>query len=424
MKFDAPKNPNYAATIVQVERIIPLENCDNVVAIPVLGYQAIVGKDTQVGDVLVVFTAETQLSTLYAGFNNLFRHSELNDDTTKTGYLEDNRRVKAMKFRGHRSDALAMPLISLAGMTSDWQSLEVGDTFDVLNGYDICNKYVRPGSDKGPSNQAAQVKKETRVDKMFLPEHFDTENYWRNSYKIAPHEHVVVTQKIHGTSIRFGRTVVKRRLTLRDKIAKFFGASVQETEIDLVAGSRKVIKDVNNPDQNHYYDTDLWSLYGKQFGAGLPDNVVVYGELIGWTPEGAPLQANYTYDVPKGRAHLYVYRVTIVTPSGHQFDLSWEALKEFTAQFGLNHVPELWQGAHAEFNPDDWTDIRYFDEIVGQGAIPLSDPKTVDEGVCVRREGLVPLVLKAKSPIFLGHETKMLDKDTVDIEAEESTDAS
>jgi hypothetical protein len=44
----------------------------------------------------------------------------------------------------------------------------------------------------------------------------------------------------------------------------------------------------------------------------------------------------------------------------------------------------------------------------------------VDEGVCLRTEaGLTPFVVKAKSPEFLRHETKMLDKGALDIEAEE-----
>lgn len=44
----------------------------------------------------------------------------------------------------------------------------------------------------------------------------------------------------------------------------------------------------------------------------------------------------------------------------------------------------------------------------------------VDEGVCLRVEGITPLVVKAKSPLFLQHETKMLDQGVTDTEAEEA----
>ena len=49
---------------------------------------------------LEVFPAEVQLSGEYARFNNLHRHGNLNADQGQAGYLEDNRRVRALKFRG------------------------------------------------------------------------------------------------------------------------------------------------------------------------------------------------------------------------------------------------------------------------------------------------------------------------------------
>lgn len=85
-KIEAPKNENYAATVVAIKAVNKLENCDNVVGTPIFGFQAIVGKETQVGDLGIVFPAECQLSLEYAAANCLHRHSELNQDTTKTGY--------------------------------------------------------------------------------------------------------------------------------------------------------------------------------------------------------------------------------------------------------------------------------------------------------------------------------------------------
>lgn len=194
--------------------------------------------------------------------------------------------------------------------------------------------------------------------------------------------------------------------------------TLQGRHYELVAGSRKVVKDVNDETQNHYYSQDIWSSAAQKYGQGLPEGTIVYGELIGWTPDGSPIQQGYTYDLPVGESALYVYRVTVVTNDGHQFDLSWEGVKEFCAQQGFNHVPEFWHGLHEDFVVDDWTDEVYSKTF--PSAVRLSDAGTVDEGVVVRAEGIVPVVLKAKSPIFLGHETKLLDKDIVDIESEES----
>lgn len=49
--------------------------------------------------------------------------------------------------------------------------------------------------------------------------------------------------------------------------------------------------------------------------------------------------------------------------------------------------------------------------------ISLSDKKSVDEGVCLRQDGLVPTILKAKSPKFFEYETKLLDSGEVDTES-------
>lgn len=430
-EFTLAGNANYAARIVEVRNLSTLEGLDNLVGLPIDGYQALVSKDTKVGDVLVVFPAESQIEDWFLHKFSLYRHTEKNFDPTASGYLEDNRRVRAIKLRGHQSNALAMDASVIGATRAD-----VGTLFDTVDGVLLSQKYELPVKG-GNLGKSAQEKVWKRVDATFLPEHIDTENYWRNSDKIGPDEFVTVTQKLHGTSIRIGNTIVKRKPTWKDKIAQFFGVPVSLTGYDVVFGSRKVIKDVNNPNQNHFYATDIWSEEGAKYADLIPQNVVVYGELIGWTKDGAPIQQGYTYNVPKGEAHLYIYRVAVVSNDGHLYDLSWNGVKQFAFERGLNVVPELWSGYHYMFMPDDWTDKRFADEYlydetvrdpiqdprIGYAfpqALPLSDKKTVDEGVVVRKEGILPYVLKAKSPIFLGHETALLDKEVVDLESEGS----
>ncbi|MFC3504487.1 RNA ligase family protein [Micromonospora krabiensis] len=418
MKLQAPENVNYAATVVRVRHINQLANCDNVVGVPLLGYQAIVSKDVQVGDLGMVFTAETQLSLGYASANNLHRHENLNEDPSKKGYLEDNRRVKALRFRGHRSDALFMPLSSLSGFYSEWDQLQEGDTFDQLDGVEICRKYVaRPPKERGPSNQPK--KREPRVDEKLFPKHFDTANYFRVADAIAGDRHVVITQKLHGTSIRIGHTLVKRKLTWRDKVAKLLGVKVPETEWAYVYGSRNVVKDPDNPSGHDFYGADLYSQIGSQLKGLLPKGFIVYGEVIGWVPDtDKPIQKGYTYRIPVGGYQLYIYRVTTINEDGLAVDLSWPAVKEFCQSVGLNTVPEVTSAyAVREDLVTYYLDKRLSDTF--PWLVP-TDGSMVDEGVCLRVEGITPLVVKAKSPLFLQHETKMLDQGVTDTEAEEA----
>jgi hypothetical protein len=322
MKIDKPENDNYTATVVQIKSITPLDNCDNVVGVPLFGFQAIVGKDTQVGDLGIVFPAEVQLSEEFASENNLFRHGEKNKNPESKGYIEDNRRVRAVKFRGHRSDCLFMPLSSLTFTKVNLDELHEGDTFDALNGKEICRKYVvKQKASRIDRNKEKQ--KFVRVDKKFLPEHYDTDNYWRNQHVVPEDREIIVTQKVHGTSIRIGNTIVKRKLSFVERLLTRLGVNIKDTEYDHVYGSRKVIKDVNNPNQDHFYGSDIWTEEGRKLDDVVPEGFVIYGELIGWTSDGSPIQKNYTYRVPHGTCDLYVYRVAFVNGQGRVVDLSW-----------------------------------------------------------------------------------------------------
>ena len=93
-------------------------------------------------------------------------------------------------------------------------------------------------------------------------------------------------------------------------------------------------------------------------------------------------------------------------------------VKEFCKDRGLKHVPELGRMSARHFKAyvEDYLDIS-FNEFGYKDCPPVA-PKLVDEGVCVRVDGLSPYILKAKSPVFLQHETKLLDKGVEDMESD------
>lgn len=419
MKLKEPENANYAAQIVKINHLNELENSDNLLGAPLLGMQAIVSKDTEVGTVGVVFVAGTQLSDEFCAVNNLYRHKEFNDDKEKAGFIEDNRRVKAIKLRGNRSDALFMPLSSLAYTKVNVADFEIGDAFEELNGYEICKKYEIQRKSI-PTHEKNKHKVFTRVDEKLFPRHYDTSQYYRVAETYKPCTEIVVTQKLHGTLLRFSNIPVKRQLKFREKIAQRMGVKVQKEEYDNVYGSNRVIKDANNKNQEHFYDTDIWTAKGKQFDDLIPENFVVYGELVGWSPDGTPLQKNYTYRMPHGTSEFYAYRVAQINGQGILTDLSWDQVKEFCRDRGMRTVPELWRGKHDDFDPEEWLDTNYHEKLHGgyPQALPLDENSPCDEGVCIRVEGLAPYITKLKSPEFYAHEDKMLDEEAVDFEEE------
>lgn len=426
MKIDKPANPNYCATVVSLPAVrFSLANLDKIEGVNVFGFQVLVGKDTPANTRGVFFPAETQLSDEYCYVNNLYRHADLNLDKDQKGYFEDNRRVRAIKFKGNVSNGFFMPLDSLAYTGVNVDMLNDGDEFDTLNGHEVCRKYTVPTKAMKPQDKADRGF--VRADKKFMPEHIDTENFYKNHDKIDPEAEVVVTQKIHGTSIRIANTMVNRKPNLVERFASLFGAKIAKTEYAYLYGSKKVIKDANNPNQNHYYESDIWTLEGHKLDGLIPENYVIYGELVGWTPEGKEIQRNYTYAIPKGTCELYIYRVAIVNEKGLTTDLSWEQVKEFSKSIGAKHVPEMFKCKMKELTANDFAflktfmDARYFDGINLRQTLWLGENKDiVDEGVCVRKDGLTPKILKAKSPKFLEHETKILDTGEEDLESSQT----
>lgn len=649
MKLEPPENSNYAVTIVRVpDKLVDLPGLDKLKGFPVFGLQALVSADEfKPGELVAVLPTEVQLSDEFCKFNNLYRHAELNVDITQTGYLEDNRRVRAIKFRGNRSDALVVPLRAFGYTGGKFTDLAAGDTFDKLmipaskrtlgaqetleymlrscqcsaritltdrlktnsdssatrviehglepttpsmtggsrimsavseplikgapitkstalpgtksietdqstknddevltssvtsdsvqipstsqsgesrtgatfypgtasqkritgdfiknkaavvdcavatsesststmiiiqdvcaaysvqpvtalsdnsailkslynehsntcavrnhltlkgktwvldvpaGTYEICHKYVIKTKGTGKGNQP-KTKKPSRVDARVFPEHIDTDNYWKNKHLISDDAWVYITQKVHGTSIRVGNVPVRRNLKLRDRVARKVGVPVTEHEHDYVYGSRKVVKDANNPDQNHFYG--IWTAAGRQIQDVIPKGFVVYAELIGWTgPGGEAIQKHYTYKIPEGTNKLLVYRVAYVNPDGTQFDLSWPQMRAWTWSVGLDTVRLLWEGRHKDFDVDIFMDKRYSEyiditdaqEYHWGNALPLEDDtkehrKLVDEGVVVRADnGIRPTLLKAKSPLYLQKESEWLDAGEADLE--------
>lgn len=216
MNIDAPANLNYAAQVIRIPVLVTLPGLDNLIGIPVLGHQALTQKGKQVGDLAIAFTSETQLADGFAHENSLYRHEDRNKVNEK-GYLEDNRRIRAIKLRGHQSNALLMPLDSVAYTGVDLSALTEGTVFDKLNGHDICNKYELPVK-AGPSTGNRIKALFRRVTEKMFPEHLSTDNYFRSAHLLDDDHEVIVTQKLHGTSFRAGRVPVVRQLSKVERV--------------------------------------------------------------------------------------------------------------------------------------------------------------------------------------------------------------
>lgn len=422
----APKNENYAATVVTLSNIIKLENCDNVVGTMVFGCHVVTNKDTKVGDRVIYFPSETQLSAEYLRENNLYRDATLNKNPEKKGYFETNGRIRCQKFRGHMSDGLVMPLTSLEFASNE--KLKDGATFDELNDIRICKKYVIEQKDKVASQKIGQPRKKRSsrlVDGQFRL-HEDTSHLARNLFKIKNDDIVAITNKLHGCNASFGKVLVKRDLKWYEKVLKRLGVQIQDTEYDLVYASRSVVKNAYaEPVGLGFYKCDVWGEVAAKIKDLIPNGYSLYGEIVGYLPTKAMIQKHYDYGCKEGEFDFYVFRVTVTNVDGNVLELNHKQIQEFCKLRGLKFAPEFYYGS-ARNLVGDFSDPRDFQEaFFAYCKTNFNLEKDCDmcrnsvpaEGCIVRIDNKPTLeAFKLKAERFKLFETKELDKGEVNIE--------
>lgn len=452
------------AIIARLTDLKPIEGADRIVQGTIFGETVIVSKDLNEGDIGVLFDCETQLSEEFARENNLFRHSHLNKDKDKAGYLEDNRRVRPIKLKGVKCSGMWMPLSSLDYTKKDGEwGLEVGTQFKQVAGYSICDKFVNPKKER--SNTPKQGKARQNLVPTFK-EHVDTDQFMRNLQYLEKGSIITITEKLHGTSCRVGNLEVDwstKRPKWRKIVdllgAKLMGRSgVTYKQYDHVVGSRRVIKQAGEEviKGNSFYDQDIWSLSAEAFRGKLEKGETVYYEIVGYLPDGTPImpgqsnsklkkfmekneydsfihrygdKTSFSYRCPNPRYldkyplqkhDIYVYRMTLTNEDGHCVDYSWDQVMMRCEQMDVKHVPYLQRLVLGDCSKEEIEEVC---ELVQEHAEEESKefPRHIREGVCVRidRGSLTPKFLKHKAYLF-----KVLEgiiKDTeVDIEEDQS----
>ena len=432
-------NPNYCAIISRPTALIPLPNCTNVQHAVVCGSKVIVGMDTALSQLGVFFPTETALSHEFLSANSLYVKPEYgNIDPSKKGYFEKHGRVRAVKFRGYVSDGFWIPLTSLINMGFvDVDEFTEGLQFDHINDTEICRKYV-PHSNRRTNPFVKQPRRERLEDGIVAGQfkfHPDTINLRRVIDKIQPNDVISITDKWHGTSIVVGNLLTTQPLRWWERALIKLGVSLNTQSYKLVWSSRKVIKGVGDTaKQNvaHYYDQDVWGEVAQRIKHLIPKGYTVYGEIVGYTSTGSPIQGGYTYGCPPSIHRLMIYRVTSTNSDGEVIELSWPQLKEFCTQNGLEHVKELYYGPPSQeiysLARDkgitlseamlEWLEVTY---VRGQDC--EYNPGLPAEGIVVRVDHLDHCdSYKLKNFRFLEHETKLLDANAIDIETNESNE--
>lgn len=436
-------NENYNATVVEIKTLVPLENCNNVQSAIIMGNQVIVSKDVQIGDIGLFFPVETALSEQYLSANNLYRNKELNDDKTKAGYFEENRRIRCVKFRGNKSEGLFMPMESLYFIyDKNGEYPKSGDSFNEINDVLICEKYIPKGTKTSGTPGSKTDKKTSKLKDLLIPNQFrfheETSQLYKNLHKIHPDDLIQISYKLHGSSSIVSNVLVKKDLKWYEKLLIKLGVNIPTEEYTFIYSSGKPKSNLpkgivgswknNNGD---YYSNDIWKEAYEKLKEFIPKGMSVYSELVGFTENGAAIQKGYDYGQQPNTFGIYIYRITYTNPEGKVFEFSAKQVKDWCKKNGLNSVPELYYGYAYDLIGEDELDLYYKDMSFEESFLSkvkkeytekpcyMSKSKLPEEGCVVRIEGQELEVFKCKSVAFLELETKQLDKGEIDIETEQ-----
>lgn len=351
---------------------------------------------------MIYFPVDGQLSEEFACENNLVRLKDENGNNVG-GYLDsDKRNITALKLRGEKSDGLVLPIEVLSKYV-DVKTLSDGDQISILNGHEICRKYI-PRSNRrrcqnnssGNKNRNRKEEKE-KVSYPFFVEHIDTAQLAYNQNAFREGDTCYITLKMHGTSARTANAVEivrKKRNYILKKIFKIRDKEIKRFAV--VSGTRRTT--LRNYDGGYYGSNAFRQKYQEFFKDKLSKGVEVFYEIVGYTEGNQTIMGRcsnklvkdkefekqygketvFSYGCEPGENDIYVYRMTMTNEDGFAVELPWEQVQIECEKLGVKCVPTF-----EKFIFTTWEDLMKRVEKYYDGADPIGKTH-VREGIVVR----------------------------------------
>ena len=380
----------YCGYITTLKNVRPHPNADRMKLADCFGNTVCVGLDAAEDEIVIYFPTDGQLSVEFCAQHDLVRRKDENGNPAG-GYLDpDKRNIKAIKLRGEKSDGLTMPLESLAYTGIDISTLTIGTQITVVNGHEICQKYIpRSSTRHGHYSSGNKTRKHKVPTAPLFAEHADTEQLAYNLGAFKSGDEIEITLKMHGTSQRTGYLPVLQgyKRNLWDRICRRDGTPVYDW--GYVSGTRRVVLD--NYEGGFYGSNAFREQHSKTFEGKLMKGETVYAEIVGFTDTGAPIMSSasnkklndkefvkqygeetvFSYGCepnPKSlviadptadeivgvkiplapQSDIYVYRMTMTNEDGFVVEYTPDFMRYRCEQMGVKTVPVLWRGTIPE----------------------------------------------------------------------------
>lgn len=390
----------YCGYVTELHGLRKHSNADRLQCVEVFGNNVIVDLSYQEGQKVIFFPVDGQLDEVYAEANNLLRKKD-EEGNNIGGYMDpDKRNIKAIKLRGEKSEGLVLPIETLAPYV-DVSTLSVGDKISILNGTEICKKYIpkRNHHANTSNHKSNKAKQKTQISFPLFKEHVDTEQLVYNQSAFKPGDKCTITLKCHGTSARtqFTQEIIQKNHWY-NHLLRIKPKEIREWKT--VSGTRRVIL-TQFDDIGGYYGTNAFRKpYHDFFSNKLEKGECVYYEIVGYINENTPIMGSvsnsklkdkeikklygdtmeFSYGCEKGKNDIYVYRMTMTNEDGYVVEYPDWLMRHRCEQMGVKCVPLF-----EKFTFTTWEDLMERVEKYYDGPDPIGGTH-IREGVVVRIE--------------------------------------
>ena len=444
---------NYLAKVVDIKSFTkhPNPEVTKLKVAHVDGFNIIVGIDEKPG-LFIYFPMLSEINPHILEYCNLYEKVELNKDNTKKGFFGSNGKVKGIKLKGLVSEGFLLPAEAFNNFCIDSFNKVpefINNTeFDIINDNGktvwVNRKFIVSRNtsmiEKRPKVRA-NVKRFNRLREDQFRFHYDTELIKKIPNAILPNDIIHISSKWHGTSAITAKILCHKKLSWKEKIAKWLTGNSFDT-YDVIYSSRKVIKNkyYNKNVTNGFYSSDPWYYATEELKPFLINGMTLYYEIVGYLPDGKPIQKGYDYGCKPSTVNyelgtqykIYIYRITMTNVDGIVTEFTPLQVAAWCKRNGLLGINTLYYGYAKDLygNPSkeeqDSEDFNYTNWIIDHMAndknfymeelSPDCINKVPHEGIVIKKEGSWHSAMKLKCFAFLNKEQKELDKGETNIE--------
>lgn len=406
--------------VVCVSEVKDHPNADRLKVATFFGNDTCVSMNTAIGEIGIYFPCDLQLSEEFCDANHLCRKTA--DGKPDTGYLErEKRNIRAIKLRGVKSDGIFMPLSCLEYTGVNFDNINIGDTISVVNGHEICKKYIPRGTKQnrqGHPTEGNRTRKRHDPIAPLLAEHADTEQLAYNLGAFKPGDLIEITLKMHGTSQRTGylpmlhgytgpnwaHIVIKHPKLFKWLQGKANAALSPIYDYGYVSGTRRTV--LNDWEGGFYGSNEFRKKHAEFFEGKLHKGEEVFYEVVSYIDKNTPIMSSgkvpkeyqniygntmvFSYGCEVGESDFYVYRMTMTNEDGDVVEYSPDFMRYRCEQMGCKCVPlfireiipnEAFLKANDYESAGDW--VKHYAEQYYDGPDPIGKTH-VREGVVVR----------------------------------------